>query len=83
MTVVTRGFQRDDAVWKARLQSVLMHAAAHGRLPGQGQSAAPAERSLALWLANQRREHSCGLMPSDRVEQLDSTLPGWRGRHRW
>ncbi|WP_154768706.1 helicase associated domain-containing protein [Nakamurella alba] len=79
---VTRGFQRDDAAWDARLEGLVAFVGTFGRMPRHGPSIDPAENSLSQWLGYQRREHSCGALSPDRIQRLDLAMPAWRGRRK-
>ncbi|GAA4034112.1 hypothetical protein GCM10023063_17580 [Arthrobacter methylotrophus] len=61
--------------WDARLDELVAHIAANGRLPRPG--AKNPETSLARWLEKQRR-----FANAERAVRLDSAAPGWRGKKK-
>lgn len=75
------------ARWEARLEELAAFVDEHGGLPmqtgrvardaGAGVAAVVAERSLAAWLANQRKAALRGTLPGDRAAALGDRVPGW------
>ncbi|MTD17498.1 hypothetical protein GIS00_26575 [Nakamurella sp. YIM 132087] len=68
----------NEQFWTARLTHLRAFVDEHGRMPRRTPTTPSQERSLSVWLANQRRYLAAGHLAPHREEQLDILLPAWR-----
>ncbi|MFP3460073.1 helicase associated domain-containing protein [Arthrobacter globiformis] len=69
---------RDAERWQQRLQELQRIRAAGGEWPRHQKTDDRQERTLGVWLHQQRIDYRAGRMDPTKEEQLNRLLPGWR-----
>lgn len=69
---------QDAQRWQQRLQELQRIRAAGGEWPRHQKTDDREERTLGVWLHQQRIDYRAGRMDADKEQQLNQLLPGWR-----